>query len=553
MMKTIVSILLLIFLLCGVGTAQHISSPTNHNLDFGSITDELHIISSHQHPFYFGNETTKKASTRPDNETDNLSCLSFDPLAGIYIYDVWMTNRTTWDSAAEVYVFSPEDLSVYVHFSCYVYEDPPDASVVWIDPDGDAYYTYTFSNIEDGYQHWRSGIYVKGHYPEDHLGEWQAYVYFNGELISIRRFWIGTPAPSSSNSPPVAEIGDNQTIHIGDGFVADGHRSYDLDGNIMSYNWTWESSRRPDWSYNWSSIRDVWYTSYWSPVFEPFFYDFMLTVTDDDGATDTARKRITIEPTTWDLADDDSDEIPNVLDQNPDDPDTHISWDVGKYAVYDVMEDDAIAGYLIETCMDPVLINGYRFYVLNRSGYYNDVKYLTLAGRTYKSVAANYTSYTVASDWISWNYTDIGIETITTPAGTFECRVVDAEGCYSSAFYIHSSRRGGGGGGCYHTRYWQPIPWDSVGWNIKIVSYNISDIPWRTWILTDYSGKPVRGDLNTDAEITPADAVIALEIAAGSRPCDAAMLAAADVSGDDMVTSLDALMILQAVVGAIKL
>jgi hypothetical protein len=53
-----------------------------------------------------------------------------------------------------------------------------------------------------------------------------------------------------------------------------------------------------------------------------------------------------------------------------------------------------------------------------------------------------------------------------------------------------------------------------------------------------------RGDLNQDNDITPADAVIALQIAVGSRPFDGA----ADVSGDGQVTALDALMILQAAV-----
>ena len=63
----------------------------------------------------------------------------------------------------------------------------------------------------------------------------------------------------------------------------------------------------------------------------------------------------------------------------------------------------------------------------------------------------------------------------------------------------------------------------------------------------------IKGDLNCDGEITPADALICLQIAVGSRPCDDAMLAAADVSGGGMVTSLDALMILQAAAGAISL
>ena len=62
-----------------------------------------------------------------------------------------------------------------------------------------------------------------------------------------------------------------------------------------------------------------------------------------------------------------------------------------------------------------------------------------------------------------------------------------------------------------------------------------------------------KGDLNSDHLLTPADAAIALEIAAGSRMYDADTRAAADVSGDGSVTSLDALMILQATAGTIAL
>ncbi len=63
----------------------------------------------------------------------------------------------------------------------------------------------------------------------------------------------------------------------------------------------------------------------------------------------------------------------------------------------------------------------------------------------------------------------------------------------------------------------------------------------------------MRGDLNSDGELTLTDAAIALQLAAGSRPCDPTTLAAADVSGDGSVTSLDALMILQAAAGAITI
>ena len=65
---------------------------------------------------------------------------------------------------------------------------------------------------------------------------------------------------------------------------------------------------------------------------------------------------------------------------------------------------------------------------------------------------------------------------------------------------------------------------------------------------------PQKGDLNYDGILTPADAAIVLQLAgSGSASCDATMLAAADVSSDDRVTSLDVLMILQAAAGAIDL
>jgi len=61
-------------------------------------------------------------------------------------------------------------------------------------------------------------------------------------------------------------------------------------------------------------------------------------------------------------------------------------------------------------------------------------------------------------------------------------------------------------------------------------------------------GMQLLGDLNSDGTLTPADAAIALRIAASGAHDDAA-----DVSGDGCVTSLDALMILQAAAGRIEL
>ena len=77
-------------------------------------------------------------------------------------------------------------------------------------------------------------------------------------------------------------------------------------------------------------------------------------------------------------------------------------------------------------------------------------------------------------------------------------------------------------------------PW--FGWDGGLVNVTI-DMPSTT-----------RGDLNSDDILTPADAAIALRLAASG-----AYDPAADVSGDGSVTSLDALRILQAAAGAIEL
>ncbi|PXF60723.1 MAG: hypothetical protein C4B59_07790 [Candidatus Methanogaster sp.] len=79
------------------------------------------------------------------------------------------------------------------------------------------------------------------------------------------------------------------------------------------------------------------------------------------------------------------------------------------------------------------------------------------------------------------------------------------------------------------------------------VSGNVNT-SWVNHTATTAPTIPVRGDLNSDGILTPADAAIALVIAASG-----AHDPAADVSGDGSVTSLDALMILQAAAGTIEL
>ena len=64
----------------------------------------------------------------------------------------------------------------------------------------------------------------------------------------------------------------------------------------------------------------------------------------------------------------------------------------------------------------------------------------------------------------------------------------------------------------------------------------------------------LKSDLNSDGILTPADAAIALRLTPGQPPVRPhGARAHADVSGDDRVTSLDVLMILQAAADNIDL
>jgi hypothetical protein len=104
----------------------------------------------------------------------------------------------------------------------------------------------------------------------------------------------------------------------------------------------------------------------------------------------------------------------------------------------------------------------------------------------------------------------------------------------------------GGGGEMHSASYAMQGTVGQTAIGMASDGYAIESGYWH-WIA---GGEPdICGDVNGDGVVTAADAVIALEIAAGSRPFDAA----ADVDGDGVVTSLDALMILQAAVGAIEI
>jgi hypothetical protein len=105
-----------------------------------------------------------------------------------------------------------------------------------------------------------------------------------------------------------------------------------------------------------------------------------------------------------------------------------------------------------------------------------------------------------------------------------------------------------GGGGCEMTSASYAMQ-STVGQTAIGVASDGYTIEAGYWYRTAGGESEVCGDVNRDDVVTAADAVIALEIAAGSRPNDPA----ADVDGDGRVTALDALMILQAAVGGIGL
>ena len=84
-----------------------------------------------------------------------------------------------------------------------------------------------------------------------------------------------TPTPTPSNSPPQANAGANKTSKVGQSVSFNGSSSTDSDGTIVSYAW--------DFGDGGSSLGSVVSHVYSSPG----TYTVSLTVTDNNGATDT--------------------------------------------------------------------------------------------------------------------------------------------------------------------------------------------------------------------------------------------------------------------------
>lgn len=87
----------------------------------------------------------------------------------------------------------------------------------------------------------------------------------------------------SGPRPPIADAGTDQVVF--DEVTLDGSGSDDPDGTILFYDW--ELQHRGDSTHDRTAEGETPTIS----SLEPGFYDVTLTVTDDDGLTDTATIR----------------------------------------------------------------------------------------------------------------------------------------------------------------------------------------------------------------------------------------------------------------------
>jgi len=286
--------------------------------------------------------------------------------------------------------------------------------------------------------------------------------------------YIGvTPAP---NQPPIA----NFTYYpekpvVNQPVTFDASSSYDPDGNITNYEWDFGDG-------NVTNTTEETINHSYS---EAGNYEVTLTVTDDDGATNSTTKEITVQPGA------------------------------------------TIA--IADAAAQP-------------------------SGTTATQITiTNMTNFGAATVTISYDSNVIQINSVTAgDVGTPTANINNTAGTTTIAAYVSTTT------GPDSPITFANIELLAVGSNgetspLTLVITTLSDADGNSVDAEPISGVfvigTIKGDLNSDGILAPADAAIALQIAVGSRPFDDA----ADVNHDSRVTSLDALMILQAAAGAISL
>ena len=98
--------------------------------------------------------------------------------------------------------------------------------------------------------------------------------------------------PGAANQAPTADAGTDQAVASGDSVTLFGISSWDPDGTITSYSWT--QTRGPTVALSGAGTDTATFIA--PTVTQETVLAFRLTVTDDDGASDTDTVRVTVEP-----------------------------------------------------------------------------------------------------------------------------------------------------------------------------------------------------------------------------------------------------------------
>jgi hypothetical protein len=139
---------------------------------------------------------------------------------------------------------------------------------------------------------------------------------FDGNLESADSQEVSyTPPVASTNQPPIADAGINQTLYEGTSVTLNGSDSFDADGNINDYSWS-QTGGTSVTIYN----RTTALASFTAPTvgLGGETLTFRLTVTDDEGSSSVATTTVNVLKSS--STDSDGDNVPDVLDIFPNDP-----------------------------------------------------------------------------------------------------------------------------------------------------------------------------------------------------------------------------------------
>lgn len=112
----------------------------------------------------------------------------------------------------------------------------------------------------------------------------------NGDILNAMHEGLAGGVPA--NRVPTANAGSNQTVEGPASVVLDGSLSRDSDGSIVSYAWTQPAGQLLPVSGENTAQLNVSVAE----VAQSITYHFTLTVTDNEGATDSANVQITVNP-----------------------------------------------------------------------------------------------------------------------------------------------------------------------------------------------------------------------------------------------------------------